>query len=402
MKKAKSQQKRLGVATTNIGTFYEFFAGGGMARAGLGPRWVCRVANDIDPMKSAVYRENWGGSEFVESDIRNVRIADLPGQADLAWASFPCQDLSLAGLGRGLNGERSSTFWPFYELINALSREGRGPRCLVIENVCGALTSHNGKDFGEIALALASIGYRFGAVVMDAAQFVPQSRPRLFILAVRADADLKNSLTSSQPDPQWHSTAVVRAHSGLHDRCKDRWIWWRIPAAPKSNVRLVDLIEEDPEGVDWNTREQTSYLLSLMSEVNREKVRAARRACERMVGTVYRRTRPDGNGGRVQRAEVRFDGVAGCLRTPAGGSSRQTILVVEGRRLRSRLLSPREAARLMGLGDEYVLPERYNDAYHVVGDGLVVPVVKHLAEHILEPLLTNFDHWGPVITLRFP
>ena len=59
-------------------------------------------------------------------------------------------------------------------------------------------------------------------------------------------------------------------------------------------------------------------------------------------------------------------------------------------------------ARLMVLGDEYVLPERYNDAYHVVGDGLVVPVVKHLAEHILEPLLTNFDHWGPVITLRFP
>ena len=50
-----------------------------------------------------------------------------------------------------------------------------------------------------------------------------------------------------------------------------------------------------------------------------------------MVGAVYRRTRPDENGIKRQRAEVRFDDVAGCLRTPAGGSSRQIILVVEGK-----------------------------------------------------------------------
>ena len=107
----------------------------------------------------------------------------------------------------------------------------------------------------------------------------------------------------------------------------------------------------------------------------------------RTVGSVYRRTRPDGTGIKRQRAEVRFDDVAGCLRTPAGGSSRQTILIVEGKKVRSRLLSAREAARLMGLSEEYQLPERYNDAYHVCGDGVCVPVVRHIAAHILEPLL---------------
>ena len=122
-----------------------------------------------------------------------------------------------------------------------------------------------------------------------------------------------------------------------------------------------------------------SYLLSLMSDVNRGKVAAAQRSGRRVVGTVYRRTRPDEDGGKRQRAEVRFDDVAGCLRTPAGGSSRQTILVVEGETVRSRLLSPREAARLMGLRDDYRLPERYNDAYHVCGDGVCVPVVRYLA-----------------------
>jgi DNA (cytosine-5)-methyltransferase 1 len=61
--------------------------------------------------------------------------------------------------------------------------------------------------------------------------------------------------------------------------------------------------------------------------------------------------------------------------------------VVDGKKIRSRLLSPREAARLMGLPDEYRLPARYNDAYHVCGDGVRVPVVRHIAEHVLELLL---------------
>jgi len=91
----------------------------------------------------------------------------------------------------------------------------------------------------------------------------------------------------------------------------------------------------------------------------------------------------------VQRAEVRFDQLSGCLRTPAGGSSRQIILIVEGRSVKSRLLTPREAGRLMGLPEHYLLPERYNDAYHLAGDGVVVPVVRFIAEHLLTPLAAN-------------
>jgi DNA (cytosine-5)-methyltransferase 1 len=125
----------------------------------------------------------------------------------------------------------------------------------------------------------------------------------------------------------------------------------------------------------------------LMTPLNCQKVARAMNSGRRTVGSVYRRTRPDENGAKRQRAEVRFDEIAGCLRTPAGGSSRQTILVVEGRKVRSRLLSPREAARLMGLSDNYRLPDRYNDAYHVCGDGVCVPVVRNLAEKLLEPLL---------------
>jgi DNA (cytosine-5)-methyltransferase 1 len=133
-----------------------------------------------------------------------------------------------------------------------------------------------------------------------------------------------------------------------------------------------------------------------MSPVNLRKVADAMKSGRKMVGAIYRRTRPDENGIKRQRAEIRFDDVAGCLRTPAGGSSRQMILVVEGSNVRSRLLSPREAARLMGLNDEYALPKRYNEAYHVCGDGVCVPVVRHIAEHILEPFLNANKNFEPI------
>ena len=115
---------------------------------------------------------------------------------------------------------------------------------------------------------------------------------------------------------------------------------------------------------------------------NRAKVEAAIASGERRVGAVFRRVR-----GGEQRAEVRFDGLAGCLRTPRGGSSRQILLVVEADQVRSRLVGAREAARLMGLPEAYRLPARTTSALMVAGDGVAVPVVRWLAEHVLEPLL---------------
>ena len=150
-----------------------------MARAGLGPDWNCLFANDFDFKKSATYNLNWGAGVLTTADIRQIKAAELPGYADLAWASFPCQDLSLAGGGAGLKGERSGTFWPFWDVMNGLIADDRAPKIIVVENVCGAITSHNGKDFTSICATFARAGYRFGALVMDAKHFLPQSTAAL-------------------------------------------------------------------------------------------------------------------------------------------------------------------------------------------------------------------------------
>lgn len=371
-----------------MGRYYEFFAGAGMARAGLGPDWTCTFANDIDPKKAASYIENWGGHDFKLADIAQLMPSDLPGAADLAWASFPCQDLSLAGSGAGLRGTRSGTFWSFWALMKALAAERRAPAMIVLENVCGALTSHDGQDFRAIATAISEQGYRFGALVIDAVGFVPQSRPRLFVVAAHSRLRLFPSVIRSTRSGPWITKSLRMAAEALPEAVGQDWVWWNLPLPQGQIATLDQLIDNVPDGIPWHSPAETARLLDMMSDLNREKVRRVSNLRRRVVGTIYRRTRMDAAGRRTQRAEIRFDGIAGCLRTPQGGSSRQTLMIVEGTSIRSRLLAAREAARLMGLPDSYKLPANYNRAYHLAGDGVVVPVVRHLAKHVLEPLLS--------------
>lgn len=375
-------------------TYYEFFAGGGMARAGLGLNWNCMFANDIDPMKAAAYARNWGDQHLLCGDVADVATSSLPGRADLAWASFPCQDLSLAGGSAGLGDvtaeatTRSGTFWPFWALMRRLRTEGRPPRMVVLENVYGMLTSQAGRDFAAICRALSTNGYQFGAVVIDAVHFVPQSRQRVFFIAVDCDCILPEGLTEKAPSRIWHPPALMAAYLKLPTEAREQWLWWSFPRPPTRTTVFADLIEDEPTGVAWHTVDQTRVLLGIMSPINLSKIEQAKTSGRRIVGGVYRRTRPDGKGGKMQRAEIRFDDVSGCLRTPGGGSSRQTVLIVDGDVVRSRLLSPREAARLMGLPEEYRLPLRYNDAYHLAGDGVCVPVVSHLSKTLLQPVVS--------------
>lgn len=370
-------------------TFYEFFAGAGMVRAGLGDHWQCLFANDIDPKKAAAYRLNWGTDGYLRGDIADLTTEDLPGRADLAWASFPCQDLSLAGCGAGLQGKRSGAFWPFQRLMLELRRQRRVPTLLVLENVCGALASHGGKDFTAICRALQEGGYRYGALVVDAAMFVPQSRPRLFVIAVREDAAIPAKLSGAGPRGEFHPRTIETAWRNLPGALKESWIWWMASAPPPRKIDFPDLIEDDPADVSWHGPAETAKLLAMMSEINLRKLRKAERMGRRIAGTAYKRTRRDETGRKAQRVEVRFDDIAGCLRTPAGGSSRQIVVIVENRNVRSRLMSSRETARLMGLPEAYILPDNYNEAYHLTGDGVAVPVVRFLAREIFEPVIAQ-------------
>lgn len=375
--------------------YYEFFAGAGMARAGLGEGWHCLFANDCDDFKKTFYEKNWQNEHFDARDVALVEPSDLPGLADLAWASFPCQDLSQAGaqLGIGLadseTATRSGAVWPFLDLVRELAKDGRHPVLLALENVVGLLNSNGGVDFRTICAALSGIGYRFGAVVADASHFVPQSRPRVFIVAVRREVPLPGGLHRELPAEPWHSQVLLRARAGLPAADAANWVWWSLGDAPASRPdALADIVDLGSDA-EWNTDEATARLVGMMSDMQLKRLAEAKLAGRPMIGSLYLRMRPNGKGGNVQRAEIAFGKTLGCLRTPKGGASRPRILVVEGERVRSRLLSPREAASLMGLAPDFILPKTYDESFRLIGDGVVPQVVRFLADGLLEPLATH-------------
>ena len=356
----------------------DFFAGSGLVRLGLEPDFDTVWANDVSEKKALVHHANFGSDAFLLRDIQEVRGDSLPA-ADLAWASFPCQDLSLAGNLTGMKaGTRSGLFWEWLRILDEASQSKRPPRVLVAENVVGFLVANDGADFRTAYRALRERGYLAGAVVLDAKRFVPQSRPRAFLVAVKEGLDLRGLVLGGPSEP-FHTPSVLRAAASVVD---PEWLWWSLPIPGVRVPRFSEICERNAASEDVPLRE----FQRMLSPINRQKLETALEVGRLLCGTGYKRTRPVEGGGRRTFLELRFDGVAGCLRTPEGGSSRQVVVLVEKGRVRTRLLTVRECARLMGAHDSYRVPGTYNDGYRAMGDAVAVPVTRWLSQHLLLPL----------------
>ena len=377
------------MSDTNNLTFAEFFAGIGLMRIGLERAgWRITFANDIDEDKWRMYRDNFGDTgEFVVGDVHQIEVATVPSVA-MATASFPCNDLSLAGARKGLSGEQSSACWGFVELLKKLGP--RRPPLVLLENVTGFLTSHEGNDFRDALLALNRLGYSVDAFIIDAARFVPQSRQRLFVVGCQS-----STVSALNDTPSFYQSEA--RPSALADfilwNPEINWSIRPLPPLPDFPVRLDDLLEDlSPNSEMWWSRERCDYLLNQMSPKHRATADAMIRGPKTAYGTVFRRVR---NGKSM--AELRVDGIAGCLRTPRGGSGRQILVAAGKGRFAVRLLTPRECARLMG-ADDFVVTVPLNQALFGFGDAVCVPVIEWIALNYLNPVLKeNFPTGLPLL-----
>lgn len=359
-------------------TVLEFFAGVGLARIGFEQAgWQVVWANDYDEMKRRQYEGHFGPSPHLSGEDIHA-LADRPDElptALLAHASFPCTDLSLAGGRRGLNAGESSAYWGFHQILAGLGE--RRPPLVLLENVTGLISSHGGRDFRAAASALCDLGYVVDAVVLDAAHFVPQSRPRLFIIAKpRPPAANRNTQPAESVLRPRKLIDVIEANADL------AWDHCDLPPPPaKSEQSLADLLDDLPDdSPQWWDAERAEYLLSQMSERHRAIADEMIAGDRWRAGGVFRRVR---NGKSM--AELRTDGLAGCLRTPKGGSGRQILFQAGFGRYRVRLLNADECARLMG-AEGYRVTGTLNQALFGFGDGVCVSVVRWIAENYLNPL----------------
>ncbi len=365
--------------TSSYKTCAEYFAGIGLVRLGLERAgWDIIFANDWAREKFDMYAAYFQEAEehYALENVFDLRQTNVPPSL-LATASFPCIDLSLAGNLEGISGRHSGAFWGFIEV---LKRQQRRPPLVMLENVGGWLTSNQGKDFRLTIKALNELGYACDIFAIDAAHFVPQSRLRVFVVGVQNAEPNDDVLTLAQRSKSLTTKALNRAISSNRDLT---WNFLDIPPLPEGLSRSLDSILEDLSEDDkrWWTASEVERHLQMMSAINIAYIDELQHCSGYFYRTMYRRVRSG-----QQRAELRKDNIAGCLRTARGGSSRQMLVRVGQGGIRMRLMTPREYARLQGVPDDYPLPKRVNQALTGFGDAVCVPVITWIGENILNPL----------------
>lgn len=356
----------------NLPRAAEFFAGIGLVRLALEQcNWQVVFANDIDPKKEKMYRDNWPNDpHFRLGDIHDLKPDDIP-DCELFTASFPCNDLSIAGKWEGLEGKESSAFWGLIDLL-----EGMGPRrppLVLLENVLGFLLSKKGQDFETALKALNGLGYLVDAFILNAIHWVPQSRVRLFVVAkLDRGQDPQQTINESKIRP-----ASLINFIATHDDIA--WDFQPLPDPPRPTKHLKDIVETLPDDdPNWWNQERAEYFVSQFSPRHEKVAQEMIAGDEITYATAFRRVR---NGKSM--AELRNDGQAGCLRTPRGGSGRQILFQAGKGEYKVRLLTARECARLQGVAEFYRIETPLNQALFGFGDAVCVPAIEWIAEHYL-------------------
>ena len=369
----------LGPAISTVNTFAELFSGIGLMRLGLEQTGIqCQFANDLDANKNLIYQHHFGSSHLHAGDIAQLRAAQMPS-TDLITASFPCQDLSLAGNRQGLSGKRSGLFHEFIRILTELKRERRAPRIVLLENVTGLLTSHGGQDIRTILESLNNLGYACDVLLLDAVHFLPQSRPRIFIVGMQNRGHRNLEL----PD---HPCRPKSIQNVIQENPHINWQFLSLPKLPEFRACTLAECLENGDHLRWFNAAELTRELAYIRGPSRERLEQAQTRADTsdqsIFLTAYRRMRSS-----LVCLETRDDGIAGCLRTPGGGSSRQVLIEVHPRAsVRMRYLTAREYGRLQGAPDSFWIPDNQRLGMHAFGDAVAVPVIAWLATVLQECL----------------
>lgn len=366
--------------------FAEFFAGIGLVRLGLEKAgWTCVFANDLNRRKAEIYEKNFGSSDLMVGDISEVQALHLPA-FDVATASFPCQDLSLAGKREGLLGKRSGTFHEFVRILREAQQQHRLPQVVILENVAGLLTSHQGQDMSSILKTLNSLDYLVDILVINSSRFLPQSRVRVFIIGIQGSRIVT-------PNPHDTETALKHELRGsavarvFQENLGLKWGFLSLPDIPnRSTLSLDNIIEPTSTYFDKARLEKE---LSYVRDASRLRLDNAIKVVNQTGQTEYltgfRRMRKN-----LVSLELRNDGIAGCLRAVTGGSSKQILIKVEPySSVEMRYMTAREYGRLQGAPDDFWIPDNQVTGLHAFGDAVSVPVLEWLGNAISHALTEN-------------
>ncbi len=307
------------------------FAGIGGMRLGFeqveGVEIETVFANDSDAKCGITYMHNFG-KPFTCDKFEDLMIGSVP-KMDILTAGFPCQPFSCAGLMKGTDDARGNLVFRLVELIR-----GRRPKAFLLENVSTFATCARDSTFRRVGEQLAadlpgSTGYDVHSMVLNAKDFgVPQNRPRLFMVGFSARTP------------------------------------FMFPSPGKETRFLRDIVDDNAPSY---THLSQGYVYGMKDH--------------------RQRNRMEGNGfGYDVRTLAQ---VANCLTYGGTGRMRNWIYDhrVKSNEDQFRELSVREHARIQGFPEEFEFPVSRTQAYKQIGNSVAVPLIRQIADRIVEALL---------------
>ncbi len=283
-------------------------------------------ANEIDKYACKTYRLNFGDDYLVEGDIQTIIVVDIP-KFDILTAGFPCQTFSSVGLLQGFDDPRGNLFFETARVIKAVR-----PKVVFFENVANLVKHDDGRTFEVICQTLADLKYHMTYKVMNAKEYgnLPQQRNRIYIVAFRNKKHL-NKFKFPDPIP------LTKTAFDLFD--KDRQDSKYYMDGHRMWDRMMEFMDDRKRVYRF-----TDWGLS----------RGMEGICPTLLAAM---------GSRFERIPFFYDDYS------------------------VRLITPREAARLQGFPESFILPkEREKQVYKQIGNSVAVPVVSRIVENILAAL----------------
>lgn len=294
----------------------------GFKQAGIETIW----SNEIDTNASTTFSLNHE-SHLEISDIAAINTENIP-DADILLAGFPCQAFSIAGYRKGFEDERGNVFFHLAKVIR-----DKKPKIIFLENVKNLLSHDQGNTYNVIRTTLEAYGYKIWEKVLNASEFgnIPQNRERIYIIGFLEDKHFKNFIS---------------------------------PSPLRLTKKISDIIEygKKVEERYYYTPDKYSFYDDLAKHIKNP-------------NTIYQ----------WRRVYVRENKSNLCPTLTAnmgtGGHNVPLVLTKYG----IRKLTPEEAFKFQGYPDDFKLPNlAQSHLYKQAGNSVVIPVIKRLAEAILE------------------
>lgn len=302
----------------------DLFAGIGGTRLGfhLTGRTKSVFSSEIDKFAVKTYRANFNDTPY--GDITKIKASDIPDH-DILVGGFPCQAFSQAGKKLGFEDTRGTLF---FEIARILKE--KKPKAFLLENVRNLLSHDHGRTYSIIEQTLKDLNYEVTLLIYKAKDFgVPQNRERIYIVGFNK-AKVSNYAAFQQPIPPCITTSVGQ------------------------------ILETDVD-------EKYTISDTLWQGHQRRKVD------NKMNGKGFGYTLFNANSPYTNTISARYykDG---------------SEILIEQVGKNPRKLTPREAARLQGFPDNYIIPVSDTQAYKQFGNSVAVPVIQAIAQNLIQVL----------------